>query len=412
MPSQETLLEEILERSSENPSQTNSLMAPEPFDQATDLIELKDIYEQAKDRCVFNTIPPKYREKILAAQINLQQVVTLSKDLIFLDTETTGLEDTDEIISLAAVKFACNGKISMLKFTCEPTIPIHAAATAIHGITKEQLQDKAPYWHYIPAIQQFICGCDIIGFNLSFDFKKMDRHLNTWIDVYQEAKPIRFKRYTNHIVGDVIDLALIFWKKFPKVQQRKTMSQAHKIYTGKRITNAHSALGDVIACAQMLPHMIQMHTQQANQPWYEFVWWYTMEIQLGPWFEALEGPENPPVLWISQSRLMQHSSTFWHGHSVGIPPYWMIRLSPKGTFGEHPYKITEYNARDLKTNQELFIASKLDRKHTIRKGISTDTVVILIEIRKQAVIPGEDKRLDGCRWGIHWPQSDLSYRFK
>jgi DNA polymerase-3 subunit epsilon len=74
-----------------------------------------------------------------------QQAVQLARHVIsqnpvYLDTETTGLEKSDEIIEISIIDAA--GQV-LLNSLVRPSKPIPMNATAIHGISNDQVQ-KAP----------------------------------------------------------------------------------------------------------------------------------------------------------------------------------------------------------------------------------------------------------------------------
>jgi len=69
---------------------------------------------------------------------------------IYLDTETTGLDEDAEIIQIGVIDEDGNVLLDTL-VQCESEIP--KEATAVHGITKEALKDT-PSW---PEIHELLC---------------------------------------------------------------------------------------------------------------------------------------------------------------------------------------------------------------------------------------------------------------
>jgi len=63
-------------------------------------------------------------------------------DLVFLDTETTGLGDNAQAIEIAIVD--ADGAVIFESY-CRPTVPVEPGAQAIHNIGAEKLED-APSW--------------------------------------------------------------------------------------------------------------------------------------------------------------------------------------------------------------------------------------------------------------------------
>jgi len=63
--------------------------------------------------------------------------------LAFIDLETTGIDVTnDRIVEIAVVKIYPDGKEEVRCRRVNPTIPIPKEATAVHGITDEDVKDE------------------------------------------------------------------------------------------------------------------------------------------------------------------------------------------------------------------------------------------------------------------------------
>ena len=89
-------------------------------------------------------------------------------DLVFLDTETTGLSDDAEVIEIAIVD--ANGAVIFESY-CKPTVPVESGAQAIHGIGPEKLKD-APSWLAIAAqVRAALEGKTVVIFNSDFDMR-------------------------------------------------------------------------------------------------------------------------------------------------------------------------------------------------------------------------------------------------
>lgn len=90
-------------------------------------------------------------------------------DIVFIDTETTGLTENDQIIEIAVVDF--NGNI-LLDSLVKPTVKVNPKAKAKHGIADKELKN-APLWpdvykQYLTATE----GKTILAYNSKYD-KKM-----------------------------------------------------------------------------------------------------------------------------------------------------------------------------------------------------------------------------------------------
>ncbi|EDU3770403.1 3'-5' exonuclease [Salmonella enterica subsp. enterica serovar Minnesota] len=90
----------------------------------------------------------------------------LSQDPVFLDTETTGLDDTAQALEIGLVN--TRGE-TIFETRLKPTVSIDPAAAAVHGISKAELAD-APSWPDIaPQLLHHIGQRPMVIFNADFD---------------------------------------------------------------------------------------------------------------------------------------------------------------------------------------------------------------------------------------------------
>ena len=95
--------------------------------------------------------------------------------LIFLDTETTGLDPKiDEIIQIACVKvddlefFEINQEQIFHSYV-KPSVGINMHSFRIHGISEEFLKDKPTFDQISTNLVNFISSNVIVAHNASFD---------------------------------------------------------------------------------------------------------------------------------------------------------------------------------------------------------------------------------------------------
>lgn len=89
------------------------------------------------------------------------------RDLVVLDTETTGVDPVkDRIIELGVTVYSPDGTRRDWVKRFNPGMPIPSEATAVHGITSEDVADCCGFSVWAPKILQALQGRDIAGYNL------------------------------------------------------------------------------------------------------------------------------------------------------------------------------------------------------------------------------------------------------
>lgn len=100
--------------------------------------------------------------------------------LVFLDTETTGLDPRlghriIEVAGVEAIGRQTTGK--SIHFYIDPEREIDAGATAVHGFTWEDLRGKPKFAAIVEPIMQFLNGARVIIHNAAFDVSFLDSEL-------------------------------------------------------------------------------------------------------------------------------------------------------------------------------------------------------------------------------------------
>lgn len=159
--------------------------------------------------------------------------LNLTRDLVFFDVETTGLNVLrDRILQIALIKYPKNGgepkELSML---INPSIPIALDAMAIHGITPKDLANKPTFGQVAQQLYDFIGNADLGGYNAArFDIPML---MEEFARVGLEFDVTKRR---------IIDAQRIFYKMEPR-----TLKAALRFYCQKELEDAHDALADVRA---------------------------------------------------------------------------------------------------------------------------------------------------------------------
>ncbi len=95
----------------------------------------------------------------------------LQRPLVSIDLETTGVDtEHDRIVEIAAVKLSPDGTRETRCRRLSPGVPIPEVASAIHGITSDDVADEPVFGRVARGLADFLAGCDVTGYNVkSFD---------------------------------------------------------------------------------------------------------------------------------------------------------------------------------------------------------------------------------------------------
>lgn len=98
--------------------------------------------------------------------------LTLKRPLVIFDLETTGVNtSSDRIVEICMIKVFPEGHEELRTYRINPEIPIPPQATAVHGISDEDIADKPTFKMLATELNQFMQECDFGGFNSNkFDF--------------------------------------------------------------------------------------------------------------------------------------------------------------------------------------------------------------------------------------------------
>ena len=169
----------------------------------------------------------------------------LDRDLIFFDIEATGLNVLrDRIIQIAFIKYrAAGGPPEEWSLMINPGVPIPPESTAVHGFTDADVENSPGFAEVASQIHRFIDDCDLAGYNSNrFDVPLL-------IEEFARAG------YPFETDGRrLIDVQRIFYKMEPR-----TLSAAYRFYCNKKLENAHDALADVRATAEVLKGQIEKY---------------------------------------------------------------------------------------------------------------------------------------------------------
>lgn len=170
--------------------------------------------------------------------------LTLKKPIVFFDLETTGVDIThDRIVEISLIKVMPNGEETERTRRVNPGMPIPAAATAVHGITDEDVAGEPEFRQIARSLANELTGCDLAGFNSNrFDIPMLDQEFQR-AGVKFDFSKARF-----------VDVQTIFHKK-----EQRTLVAAYRFYCGKELEDAHSANADTRATLEVLKAQVERY---------------------------------------------------------------------------------------------------------------------------------------------------------
>ena len=163
--------------------------------------------------------------------------LSLDRPLVFFDIEATGLNvATDRIVELCYIKLTPDGGEQTVTQRFNPGLHISAEATAVNGITDDDVAGCPHFRDKAAELAEAFAGCDFAGFNSNhFDVPMLvEEFIRAGIDF--DITGCRF-----------IDVQGVFHK-----MERRDLTAAYKFYCGKDLAAAHTAEADTRATLEVL----------------------------------------------------------------------------------------------------------------------------------------------------------------
>ncbi len=175
--------------------------------------------------------------------------LNLKNPIVFFDLETTGTNIVaDRIVEISYLKISPNGTEESKTMRINPEMHISEQATAVHGITDDDVKNCPTFKAVANDIAGAIKGCDLGGFNSNrFDIPLLaEEFLRAGIDI--DLKRHKF-----------VDVQVIFHK-----MEQRTLSAAYKFYCGKNLEDAHTAAADTAATYEVLKAQLDRYPELQN----------------------------------------------------------------------------------------------------------------------------------------------------
>jgi len=188
----------------------------------------------------------------------IHTLLSLTRPLIIVDTETTGVHPEARIIELGFQVWDATGLIKEYRSLINPGVPIPAASTAVHNITDEmieacqtclrpRLECQCERFHITPRFDQIATNlahgfshCDFGGKNVRFDLVRLTYEFGLarvpW--EYGQAK-------------------ILDGERLEQITHPRTLSDLYEKYKGEKLEGAHGALTDARASTEVIVGQLQ-----------------------------------------------------------------------------------------------------------------------------------------------------------
>jgi DNA polymerase-3 subunit epsilon len=170
--------------------------------------------------------------------------VKLTKPLIFIDLEATGLSvGSDRIVEISMLKLNVDNSTETKTARVNPEMPIPDLVSKIHGIYDKDIVNEKTFKELAPELLKFIGNADFAGFNSNkFDIPMLaEEFLRVEADFDLDGRKL-------------VDVQNIFHFMEPR-----NLSAAYKFYCGQTLQNAHSAEADVTATFEIFKAQLQKY---------------------------------------------------------------------------------------------------------------------------------------------------------
>jgi DNA polymerase III subunit epsilon len=167
---------------------------------------------------------------------------------VYLDTETTGLSKTDEIVEISIVD---DEGIVLFESLVKPSQPIPPASTRIHGITDEEVQSARTWPAVWPQIRSVLFGRLVVIYNEEFDLRMMQ----------QSHARYRLPWKENFNTVDLLKIYAEFrgeWDSFRRSYRYHSLANAGQ-HCQISLPNAHRSTADTLLTRAVL-HYIAAYT--------------------------------------------------------------------------------------------------------------------------------------------------------
>lgn len=175
--------------------------------------------------------------------MNLAELLQLTRPLVSLDLETTGIHTkVDRVVQIGIIKIYPDGSQKEWKTLINPEMLIPSEATKVHHITDEMVGSAPHFSELAPKLLAGFQECDFIGYNIKFDLSFLNMEFGKCGLVFTSGK--------------IVDGFRIFQRQEPR-----NLVAAKRFFLGEDFKEAHDALEDARASIQIVEAQLERYPE-------------------------------------------------------------------------------------------------------------------------------------------------------
>ena len=166
----------------------------------------------------------------------IHKVLNLTRKLVVLDTETTGVNPAEaRIVEIGLQVWTAEGLTKEWKTFINPGVLIPEDAGRVHGISNEDVAGSQPFSYYAENLAKGLVDCDFAGKNVRFDLRVLAAEM-------QRAK----------VEWSYMNACIIDADRLEQLGEPRSLSHLYQKHLGRELDGAHSALADVKATTEVI----------------------------------------------------------------------------------------------------------------------------------------------------------------
>jgi DNA polymerase-3 subunit epsilon len=216
----------------------------------------------------------------------------LERPLAVIDVESTGLDPKSaRIVRITVLKVWPDGKQELKSVLINPGEPVSPGATAVHGITDDDIQDARPFRSYAKALSAYLEGCDFAGFGIErFDLPLLVA------EFARAGVPLSLQGRA------VVDAMAVFHRLEPR-----DLKAAYRRFTGRDLPDVREADTGARAAFEVLEGQLEQHPELPQDV-----------AGLSSWLRGAEGDAIDPegkFVWSPEGEVLVNFGRF-RGHRL------------------------------------------------------------------------------------------------